>query len=203
MRCRTARFGGASCTHELRPRLALLAVLATSPAWAQDAKKAAPPNPAGRRGPGARPSRRKPPAGEEFDKKQMELIQKVTAYFNQMSEIKGAFMQTSADNKRLRGKFYVKRPGRFRFDYSLPSRLVIMSDGQYMIIQDLDLKTDDRVRLDQTPFRVVLRKDVDLMRDCEDPRGAGGRRRDRAGAAGQEPRHAGPHQAVPGQETRP
>ena len=40
-------------------------------------------------------------AGEEFDKKQMELIQKVTAYFNQMTEIKGLFVQTSADNKRL------------------------------------------------------------------------------------------------------
>ena len=71
-------------------------------------------------------------AGEEFDKKQMELIQKVNAYFNQMSEIKGLFVQTSADNKRQRGKFYVKRPGRFRFDYNLPSRLVILSDGQYM-----------------------------------------------------------------------
>ena len=105
-------------------------------------------------------------SGEEFDKKQIELIQKVAAYFNQMSEIKGLFVQTSADNKRLRGKFYVKRPGRFRFDYSSPSRLVILSDGQYMAIQDLDLNTDDRVELDHTPFRVLLRKDVDLVRDA-------------------------------------
>ena len=35
-----------------------------------------------------------------------------------------------------------------------------------MIIQDLDLKTDDRWGLDKTPFRVVLRKDVDLLRDA-------------------------------------
>ena len=117
-------------------------------------------------------------AGEEFDKKQVELIQKVTAYFNQMTEIKGLFVQTSADNKRMRGKFYVKRPGRFRFDYNLPSRLVILSDGHYMAIQDLDMKTDDRVELDRTPFRVLLRKDVDLMRDAQHPRGQGsGRRR--------------------------
>ena len=83
-----------------------------------------------------------------------------------MTEIKGVFVQTSADNKRLRGKFYVKQPGRFRFDYNPPSRLVILSDGQYMAIQDLDMKTDDRVELDQTPFRVLLRKDVDLLRDA-------------------------------------
>ena len=43
---------------------------------------------------------------------------------------------------------------------------MILSDGQYMAIQDLDMKTDDRVELDRTPFRVLLRKDVDLLRDA-------------------------------------
>ena len=35
-----------------------------------------------------------------------------------------------------------------------------------MAIQDHDLKTDDRSGLDKTPFRVLLRKDVDLLRDA-------------------------------------
>jgi outer membrane lipoprotein-sorting protein len=35
-----------------------------------------------------------------------------------------------------------------------------------MAIQDLDMKTNDRVDLDRTPFRVLLRKDVDLVRDA-------------------------------------
>ena len=35
-----------------------------------------------------------------------------------------------------------------------------------MAIQDLDLKTDERIELDYTPFRVLLRKDVDLLRDA-------------------------------------
>ena len=30
----------------------------------------------------------------------------------------------------------------------------------------MDLKTDDRVALDNTPFRVLMRKDVDLLRDA-------------------------------------
>jgi len=134
---------------------------------AQD-KKPVPPNPVGAGGAWTQ-SVNKDAAikGEEFDKKQIELIQKVTGYFNQMTEIKGGFVQTSGDNKRLRGKFYVKQPGRFRFDYSPPSRLVILSDGQYMAIQDFDMKTDDRVELSQTPFRLLLRKDVDLLRDAQ------------------------------------
>jgi len=152
----------------LLARVAFFAALAMVPAWgwAQD-KKPIPPNPVGASGNWAGTINKEAAiSGEEFDKKQMELIQKVATYFNQMSEIKGLFIQTSADNKRQRGKFYFKRPGKFRFDYNLPSRLVILSDGQYMAIQDLDMKTNDRVDLDRTPFRVLLRKDVDLVRDA-------------------------------------
>jgi len=103
--------------------------------------------------------------GREFDAKQIDLIQKVTNYFNQMGDMKGLFVQTSADGKKLRGKIFVKRPA-FRFEYNLPSRQIIISDGQQIAIQDHDLKTDDRQPLDKTAFRIVLRKDVDLQRDA-------------------------------------
>jgi outer membrane lipoprotein-sorting protein len=66
----------------------------------------------------------------------------------------------------MKGKFYLKRPGRFRFDYALPSKQIVISDGEYLAIQDLDLNNEDRVALDQTPFRLLLRKDVDIARDA-------------------------------------
>lgn len=97
---------------------------------------------------------------------QTEVVRKVNGYFNTLNDLKGDFVQTTADNKRMRGKFMVKRPGRFRFDYARPSRQVIISDGEYLAIQDLDLNNEDRVALDQTPFRLLLRKDVDLIRDA-------------------------------------
>ena len=129
--------------------------------------KPVPPNPVGAHGNWTQSvSKDTAVAGVELDKRQLALIQKISVYFNQMSDLKGAFQQTSADNKRAHGKFYVKRPGRFRFDYGPPSKLVILSDGEYLAIQDHDLKTDDRVALDQTPFRVLMRKDVDLLRDA-------------------------------------
>ena len=105
--------------------------------------------------------------GQEFSAKQMELIQRVSKYFNEMGDVKGTFVQINADGKRQRGKFYLKRPGRFRFEYGSPSKQVIVSDGKYMAVQDHDLKTDDRYGLDQTPFRVLLRKDVDLLKDAK------------------------------------
>lgn len=105
--------------------------------------------------------------GQEYTPKQIELIQKVTTYFNQMGDMKGGFVQVSADNKRLRGKFYIRRPGQFRFEYNLPSKQIVVSDGKDLVIQDMDLKNESRWGLDQTPFRVLLRKDVDLLKDAK------------------------------------
>jgi outer membrane lipoprotein-sorting protein len=108
----------------------------------------------------------KEPAPGELDTRQLEIVKKLTAYFNEMGDMKGDFSQVSPDGKRLRGYIYVKRPSSFRFEYRRPSRQLIISDGTQMIVQDLDLKTDDRWGLDKTPFRIILRKDVDLIRDA-------------------------------------
>jgi outer membrane lipoprotein-sorting protein len=105
-------------------------------------------------------------AGITLDAKQVEAIKKVSLYFNDLKQLRGNFIQTGADNKRLRGKFFVKQPGRFRFEYGFGSKLLIVSDGTYLSVQDLDIKTDDRIELDRTPFRLLLRKDVDLLRDA-------------------------------------
>lgn len=108
-----------------------------------------------------------PPAEITLDEKQSDAVKKVSTYFNALENLKGSFVQTGPDNKRMKGKFYVKRPGRFRFDYALPSKQIIISDGVYLAIQDLDLNNEDRFSLDQTPFRLLLRKDVDLLRDAK------------------------------------
>jgi outer membrane lipoprotein-sorting protein len=104
--------------------------------------------------------------GIDLNDRQLDLVRQVSGYFRELKTLKGRFVQTSADNKRMRGKFYVKRPGRFRFDYARPSRQIVISDGRYLAIQDLDLNNEDRVALNQTPFRLVLRSDVDLIRDA-------------------------------------
>jgi outer membrane lipoprotein-sorting protein len=111
-------------------------------------------------------SKETPPAGVTLDAKQVEALKKVSIYFNDLKQLRGSFVQTGADNKRMRGKFFVKQPGKFRFEYGFGSKLLIVSDGTYLSIQDLDIKTDDRIELDRTPFRLLLRKDVDLLRDA-------------------------------------
>lgn len=106
-------------------------------------------------------------SGMTLDLTQVEAIKKIDDYFNELQTLQGRFLQTtSADKKQARGKFYVKKPGLFRFDYAPPSKLVILSDGSNLAIEDHDLKQVDRYPIDSTPFRLLLRKDVNLMRDA-------------------------------------
>lgn len=154
-----------------------LIVIGLVPAAAQDAKPAAPATQPAASAPGAAGSTgsawsaQVAPAGGTsgiaLDEKQTELVKKVSGYFATLENLKGSFLQTGADKKRMKGKFFVKRPGRFRFDYALPSKQIIISDGQYLAVQDLDINTEDRISLDQTAFRILLRKDVDLIRDAK------------------------------------
>lgn len=106
-------------------------------------------------------------SGIALDERQVELINKVSKYFGTLDSLHGRFRQTAADGKVMKGKFWLKQPGMFRFDYARPSLQVIISDGKYLAIQDHDINTEDRVALDQTPFRVLLRKNVDLIRDAQ------------------------------------
>ncbi len=154
----------------------MAAVTATSVATAQDKNTQAPaggtvgaPTAAGSTGSAwpATVATSNGTSGIALDEKQTELVKKVSGYFATLENLKGAFVQTGADKKKMKGKFYVKRPGRFRFDYALPSKQIIISDGQYLAVQDLDINTEDRISLDQTAFRLLLRKDVDLIRDAK------------------------------------
>lgn len=142
-----------------------LVVAVTSPVGAQNPGKA-PASPLGAPPWSADVRPESPVTGVALEPQQLETVRKVSAYFNGLANLRGTFVQTAADNKRMRGRFYVKRPGKLRFEYNLPSRQLIVSDGSMLAIQDLDLNTDDRVALDQTPFRLLLRSDVDLLRDA-------------------------------------
>src|SRR5262245_7725700 len=103
---------------------------------------------------------------QRFTSRQVELVGRVSSYFNELPMLEGSFVQTNAEGKRQRGKFHFTRPGRFRFDFAPPARLVIVSNGKQLAIQDFGFNTEERKDLNETPFRVLLRKDVDLLRDA-------------------------------------
>ena len=103
--------------------------------------------------------------GQQLSAREVQLVQRANAYFNQLSMLEGSFLQTASDGKQQRGMLHIKRPGRFRFEFAPPNRVVVISDGTQMAIQDYNLKTDDRKELRHTPFHALLSVNVDLIRD--------------------------------------
>ncbi len=101
-----------------------------------------------------------------LDPKQIETVKLVSGYFDDLKQMRGLFVQTDPDKKRTRGRFYLMKPGKFRFDYSAPSRKIMASDGRLLRIKEPDQSTEDAIELDKTPFRLLLKKDVDLLRDA-------------------------------------
>lgn len=102
----------------------------------------------------------------KLDPKQIEAVKLVSGYFNTLKQMKGTFAQTDPDKKRTRGRFYVQKPGKFRFDYSAPSRKIMASDGRLLRIKEPDQSNEDAIELDNTPFRLLLKANVDLLRDA-------------------------------------
>lgn len=110
----------------------------------------------------------RPEAGDEeiTDAEALEIVEKVNAYFNNLNEAKAEFVQYDANNEKKSGDFYFKRPGKVRFDYDRPSRMKIISDGEYLAVENHDLRTADRYPLESTPFKLLLTEEVNLLRDA-------------------------------------
>jgi len=97
---------------------------------------------------------------------QAKAVERINAYFNNITNLQGSFEQVDSTEKRTTGRFYVQRPGKIRFDYAPPSGLRIIADGKYLAIEDSDLKTVEKYPIQSTPFRLLLADSVDLSRDA-------------------------------------
>ncbi|MGH1351986.1 MAG: LolA family protein [Methyloligellaceae bacterium] len=95
-----------------------------------------------------------------------KVVQSVSDYFNALTDLKGEFAQTNPDNKRAEGRFYLKRPGKLRFDYAPPSAMRIVADGKWLSVEDHDLKSSEQYPLESTPFRLLMKEKVDLLKDA-------------------------------------
>ena len=97
---------------------------------------------------------------------QTKAVERINAYFNDITNLQGSFEQVDATEKRSTGRFYVQRPGKIRFDYAPPSALRIVADGNFLAIEDADLRTVEKYPIQSTPFRLLLTEAVDLGRDA-------------------------------------
>jgi outer membrane lipoprotein-sorting protein len=107
----------------------------------------------------------KPGTTTAFDANQRALIERVNVYLMSMQTLVGDFVQIGPDGRRSDGKIYLQKPGRVRFEYSPPSPIELVSDGNSLVVRDRKLETQDLYPLSQTPLRFLLADRIDLTKD--------------------------------------
>src|SRR5713226_1453964 len=63
-------------------------------------------------------------------------VPEIEKYFNSIKTLKSRFVQTNPNGSIIQGTFYVRRPGRLRFEYDPPSQLKIVADGFQVTMWD-------------------------------------------------------------------
>jgi len=107
----------------------------------------------------------RPGATTALDGDRRALVDRLSAYLSGVQTMVGDFVQVGPDGQRVKGQFYIQKPGRVRFEYEPPSPIDIVADGQSVAVRDRTLATQDIYPLSQTPLRFLLSQRIDLLRD--------------------------------------
>ena len=107
-----------------------------------------------------------PTFAAEFGAEDSEALARITEYLNGIETAEGSFFQIAPDGSTDQGTFYLRKPGRVRFEYAAPNPNLIVADGSTIAIENSELKTTDRYPLTDSPIRLLLSDDVDLGSDA-------------------------------------
>jgi len=100
------------------------------------------------------------PANARLTEQDHADLRRIAAYFNEVRSMKGRFLQVGPDGSAAEGDIYMQRPGRFRFEFDPPVPMLIVSDGAYIIMEDRELKSIERIPLGATPLDLLVRDQV-------------------------------------------
>ena len=87
---------------------------------------------------------------------------KINEFFENLKTLEADFIQVSSNGNVSNGKIYFDLPGKFRIDYSEPNNLLITCKGFWIVIQDRNLKTTNNIPLNQSPFSILIEKQISL-----------------------------------------
>jgi len=105
------------------------------------------------------------PIAPHFSDAEKADLKRISTYLNTLKSVQGRFLQVGGDGKQEQGNFYLKKPGRVRFEYQKPNPNLVISDGSTVAVENTALKTTDRYPLSNSPLVILLNDNVDLTRD--------------------------------------
>src|SRR4051812_21828410 len=100
-----------------------------------------------------------------FTETEKAELKRISAYLNTIKSVQGRFVQVSGNGKSEQGTFYLRKPGRVRFEYEKPNPNLIVADGTSVAVENTALRTIDRYPLLNSPLRLLLSENIDLSND--------------------------------------
>lgn len=94
-----------------------------------------------------------------------ESLAQASAYLASLENMQGDFLQVGPDGSVTEGKFYLRRPGRIRFEYNPPENLLVVADGTWVAVKD-SAGPAQRYPIASTPLSLFLARDVDLSQNA-------------------------------------
>jgi outer membrane lipoprotein-sorting protein len=92
-------------------------------------------------------------------------LARISAYLNGIGTLAGNFVQIDPDGILSEGQFFMRRPGRIRFEYHEPNPALVVADGTWVGIVDKRYNSVTRLPLSKTPLNLILKADVNLSEE--------------------------------------
>jgi chaperone LolA len=89
-------------------------------------------------------------------------VARVEKYLSEITTVSADFHQTAADGTKATGHFFLKRPGKMRWQYAPPTPLLIVSDGKAITYYDAELDQVSYIGVDDTLAGFLAQKDIRL-----------------------------------------
>ncbi len=96
-------------------------------------------------------------------KSELEMVEN---YLNDIKTAEAEFIQLNNDGSLNEGKFYLKKPGKFRWEY-YDQPIIVVANGKSLIYYDSELEQSNYVPIENSIATLITRKKIKFNSDIE------------------------------------
>jgi len=106
-----------------------------------------------------------PSASAPLTPQDREDVARAEQYLNSITTLEAQFLQVAERGAALSGQFYIKRPGKLRFQYDPPARIQIVADGSQVTYYDADSDQISQLPTGLTVAKFLVAPRINLSGD--------------------------------------
>lgn len=91
---------------------------------------------------------------------QQQILKDLEKYLNGFTAFSADFRQDSTKGDTMKGKLYIQRPGKMRFQYNEPSPFQLLANGSHIVFFEPKRDQVTYIPTDKTPAALILRNNV-------------------------------------------